>query len=118
MRRTHRAGYTLVELIIAAFIFAVGALALEATAATSLRRMQRAAQLTLAASVARSRLESLAASRCDELRSGRDTVRSVISEWTVVAASPSLWSATQTVTYPLDGATRQDSYRALGPCSP
>src|SRR5688500_18266101 len=113
MRTTHRAGFTLVELVIAAFIFAVGVLALEATAASALRRMHRSAQLALAASVARSRLESLAASRCAEIRSGGDTIRSIVSAWTAEAVAPSLRSVTQTLTYPLDGSTRQDSYRAV-----
>src|SRR5688500_8570848 len=117
MLRAQRPGFTLVELIFAAFIFAVGVLALEATAAGSLRRMQRSAQLTLAASVARSRLESLAGSRCGALHSGADTVRSVVSQWVVEAAAPSLRLVTQTVTYRLDGSERQDSYRALVPCS-
>lgn len=113
-----RSGFTLVEVVIAAFIFAVGALALEATAASSLQRMRRSAQLSLAAGIARSRLESLASSRCADLRNGSDTVRAVVSSWVVEAvASPTLRAVSQTVSYQLDGAQRQDSYRSLIPCS-
>lgn len=103
----------------AAFVFAVGVLALEATAAASLRRMRRSAQLTLATSVAKARLEMLAAARCTDMRPGTDTVRSVVSAWTV---EPETGAATrvvsQTVSYTLDGAERADSYRAVVQCSP
>lgn len=118
MQRTQRRGFSLVEVLIAAFIFAVGALALEATAASSLRRMHRSSQLTLAAGIARSRLEYLAASRCADLRSGTDTVRSMVSTWIVEpVAAPTVRAVTQTVSYQLDGAQRQDSYSSAVPCS-
>lgn len=118
MPSASRSGFTLVELVVAAFIFAVGALALEATAASSLRRIRRSAQLTLAAGVARSRLESLAGSRCADVRGGTDTVRSMVSAWVVEpVAAPTARAVTQTVTYALDGAQRQDSYSSIVPCS-
>lgn len=118
MSSISRSGFTLVEVVIAAFIFAVGALALEATAASSLRRMRRSAQLTLAAGIARSRLESLAGTRCADLRGGSDTVRSIASTWIVEpVAARALRSVIQSVSYQLDGAARRDSYRSLVPCT-
>ena len=117
--RPARSGFTLVELVIAAFIFAVGALALEATAAASLRRMRRSADLALATAVARSRMEKLAASRCDLLEGGVDTIGSVVSSWTVEpSGSPLIRAVSQTVTYRLDGAQRNDAYSSLVPCTP
>jgi prepilin-type N-terminal cleavage/methylation domain-containing protein len=118
MRSEQRSGFTLIELVIAAFIFAVGALALEATAVGSLRRMQRSADLTFAASVARSRLEALASSRCDALASGTHEVRGVVSSWTVEPTSlVSVRAVSQTVAYTLDGRPRTDIYRSMVPCS-
>jgi prepilin-type N-terminal cleavage/methylation domain-containing protein len=109
-----RSGFTLIELVIAAFIFAVGALALEATAVSSLRRMRRSATLDLAASIARSRLETLAAARCAELESGTDNVRGAVSRWTIEPTSLSyVRTVSQTVTYQLDGRQRTDSYRTM-----
>ena len=103
----------------AAFVFAVGVLALEATAMSSLRRMRRSAEMALAASTARSRLEMLAAARCAELRAGTDTVRSIISAWAIeTAAVPAARVVTQSVSYKLDGKDRTDAYRAVVPCSP
>lgn len=118
MRCACRPGFTLIEVVIAAFIFAVGALALEATAAAALRRMHRSAQLTTSASVAGSRLESLAASRCAALRGGTDTVRAVVSEWAVGPAAPLVRPVTQALTYQLDGLRRRDAYDAAVRCSP
>ncbi len=117
MRLSLRVGITLIEIVIAAFVFAVGVLAVEAATASSLRRMARSAQLALAGTIARSRLEVLASSFCDDLRSGTDTVRSVISSWTIEAtAARSIRAVSQTVTYDLDGARRTDSYRTMVRC--
>ena len=113
-----RPGFTLVEVVLAAFIFAVGVLALEAAAASSLQRMRRSSQLTLAGSVARSRLEMLAGSRCSDISGGTDTVRFIVSAWTVApVARPSLRAVTQTISYDVDGAQRQDNYVSVVPCS-
>lgn len=118
MRAGSRSGFTLIELVLAAFIFAVGVLALEATAVASLRRMRRSADLALAATVARSRMEKLAASRCDHLKGGVDTIGPVVSSWAVEqSGSPHIRAVSQTVSYHLDGATRSDSYRSLVPCT-
>jgi len=119
MRLAARPAFTLIEIVIAAFVFAVGVLALQATAASSLLRMRRSADLALAATVARSRLEALAASRCASLESGSDTVRTVVSAWVIEATGwPSLRGVTQSVSYTVDGETRTDSYRAMIACSP
>lgn len=113
-----RRGFTLIELVIAAFVFAVGVLALEAMAASSLRRMRRSAQLTLAASVARSRLEKLGAGRCVGLANGSDTVRGIVSSWALEATpNPAIRGVLQTVMYRLDGGERADTYRAMILCS-
>lgn len=114
-----RAGFTLIEVVIAAFVFAVGVLALESMAVTALRTMRRSADLNLAASVARARLERLAASRCADLQGGSDTIRSVVSTWTIQpTASAAIRAMAQTVSYTVDGTPRVDSYRSLFPCSP
>lgn len=113
-----RSGFTLIELVIAGFIFAIGVLALEATAVSSLSRMRRSADLAFATAVARSRLEALAAARCDALSSGTEEVRGFVSTWTIEpTARSSVRAVSQAVTYKLDGRTRVDTYRAMVPCS-
>lgn len=119
MRLSPRSGFTLIEMVIAAFIFAVGVLALEATAVTALRQLRRSADLSLAAAAARTRLEKLAGSRCDGLAGGVDTIGAVVSAWSIEpTAASSIRGVSQTLTYKLDGAERADSYRAMVQCSP
>lgn len=119
VRFSLRSGFALSEVLVAAFVFAVGVLALEATAASALRRMRRSSDLALAASMAQSRLETLAASRCDDVASGSDTVRGIVSSWIVEPAQePFVRGVTQTLTYTLDGAARTDVYGAMIPCAP
>src|SRR5688572_10531074 len=102
-----RAGFTLVEVVVAAFVFAVGVLALEATAVGALRGMRRSSDLSLAASVARARLEKLASSRCSDLRNGVDTIRGVVSAWSLEPPpSLSIRAVSQTVSHTVDGKAR------------
>ena len=85
-----RAGFTLVELLVAMMVFAVGMLGLAATAASVTKMMGGAKRQTIAATVAQSRLEKLRSSPCTSLVSGTDTVRGVASTWTVTAAARSV----------------------------
>lgn len=112
-----RRGFTLLEVVLAAFVFAVGVLALEAAAINALRQMRRSADLTLAADVARARLETLASSRCSAVQSGTDTVRSVVSAWTVAPAAGPVREVTQVIRYPIDGDHRTWSLRTSFRCS-
>lgn len=114
-----RRGFTLIEIIVAAFLFAVGVLALEATAVAALRGMRRSATVALVASVARARLERLAASRCADAIGGVDTTGAVISAWTVgpAAQGAATRGVTQTLTYQLDGAPRTLTLRSTFPCT-
>ena len=78
-----RAGFTLVELLVAMMVFAVGMLGLAATAATVTRLMGGATRQTIAANIAQSRLERLRSSPCGTLAAGVDTTRGVVNKWTV-----------------------------------
>lgn len=119
MLSRNRPAFALAELVIAAFVLAVGVLALEATALGALRAMRRSSDLALAASVARGRLERLAASNCADLANGADTVRGVVSTWSIEPTpAPSLHAVRQTISYAVDGKVRTDSYRSMFPCSP
>ena len=82
-----RAGFTLVELLVAMMVFAVGMLGLAATAGSVTRMMGGAKRQTLAATVAQSRLEKLRSSPCATLTSGSETVRGITNTWTVTAVA-------------------------------
>lgn len=103
-----RAGFTLVELIVAIMVFAIGMLGLAATAASVTRLMGGAKRQTIAANVAQSRLERLRSSPCATLAGGVDTTRGVVNKWTVQAVTRGV-SITDTVFY---ASTRGSGYRA------
>ena len=93
-----RAGFTLVELLVALMVFAVGMLGLAATAGSVTRMMGGAKRQTIAAAVAQSRLEKIRSSPCASLVSGSDTVRGIASTWTIRAVTRGV-SVTETVTF-------------------
>ncbi len=110
-----RAGFTLVELLVAMMMFAVGMLALASTAAGVTRMMGGATRQTLAANVAQSRLERIRSSKCSTLTSGIDTVRGVISTWTVQAVTRGV-NVTETIVYPTPKGTRTRTYNTTLSC--
>lgn len=85
-RRERRVGYTLVEIIVALFVFAIGALALAASSGIVAGAMANNAARELAARTAVSRLEMIA-SQCATATSGRETVRQIESEWVTTTGS-------------------------------
>ena len=93
-----RAGFTLVELLVAMMVFAVGMLGLAATAATVTKLMGGAKRQTIASTVAQSRMERLRSSPCASLTAGTDTSRGVVNKWTVQSVTRGV-NVTDTVTF-------------------
>ena len=110
-----RAGFTLVELMVAIMIFAVGMLGLAATAASVTRMMGGARRQTLAATAAQSRIERLRSSPCSTLTSGADTSRGIISTWTVSPVTRGV-NVTETVLYPTTRGMRSRTYNTTLSC--
>ena len=110
-----RAGFTIVELIVAMMVFAVGMLGLAATAGTVTQLMGGAKRQTLAAAVAQSRLERLRSSPCGTLTAGVDTSRGVINKWTVQAVTRGV-AFTDTVTFQSSRGVTQRVYKTTIPC--
>jgi type II secretion system protein I len=78
-----RAGFTLVELIVALMIFTIGALAMVATSANVMTLITSSKNRTLAAAVAESRFEVLRSQPCSAHKSDSTTSRGVGVNWTV-----------------------------------
>jgi type IV pilus modification protein PilV len=110
-----RAGFTLVELIVAMIVFAVGVLGLAATAASVTRLMGGASRQTIAAAIGQSRLERLRASPCSTLTNGADTTRGVVSVWTVQTVTRGV-NVTETVIFPTPAGNRTRTYKTTLPC--
>ena len=115
MRR--RAGYTLIELIVALFVFTVGGLGLVATSAVIGRELLANAVRERAGRIAASRLEILAA-ECRAATAGGETVGGISSEWSLGFPDSSRVSLIESVTYPTRRGRRTDVYRATLPCGP
>ena len=111
-----RAGFTLVELLVAMIIFAVGILGLAATAGSVTRMMGGARRQTIAAQVAQSRIERLRAAPCTALTGGTETVRGITSTWTVQSVTRGV-NITETVTFATSrGGTRSRTYNTTLSC--
>ena len=112
-----RAGYTLIELIVALLVFTVGGLGLVATSAVIGRELLSNAIRDRAGRLAASRLETLAA-ECLTATAGKEMVGGINSEWSVGFPDSSRVSLLESVTYTTRRGRRTDIYRATLPCGP
>lgn len=110
-----RAGVSLIEVVVAILVLAVGVLALAGSAAVTLRRMSDTARGTAAASVARSRAESSFSRSCAALGSGNERMPGLRSEWSIAGGAGSA-DITQRVTYPTRGGDHTDEFLTAAPC--
>ncbi len=116
IRRAVR-GFTLIELVLAIFIFSVGALGLAATTAQITRSLAATAMRERALKIASARIEELRSLSCASARSGSETVNGIVSGWTVSASGMRI-TILESVTYTLNGLGRTDTYRAFVRCRP
>jgi type IV pilus modification protein PilV len=115
-RGSARAGFTIVELLVALMIIAVGMLGLAATAGSVTRMMGGAKRQVLAATIAQTRLERLRSSPCASIVSGADTTRGIINKWTVSAVVRGV-NVTDSVTFPTSRTSKGTrAYFTTIPC--
>jgi prepilin-type N-terminal cleavage/methylation domain-containing protein len=110
----HR-GYTLIELIVALLLFAVGGLALASTSAILGRSLNTDALRERASRIATTQMEMLAAG-CRSASNGGRSYAQIQSSWTVARPSASTIDIRESVSYPSSRGLRSDSYRALMEC--
>ncbi len=79
-----RAGFTLVELMVALMVFVVGVLAVAGSSGVVMTMVGGSQRRTIAATVAESRFERLRAVPCAAHANGAATTRGVRETWTVV----------------------------------
>lgn len=114
-RRPAPRGYTLIEIVVAIFVFAVGALALAASSAFISRELVLNGRRERAARLASSRLEQIRA-ECPAARSGSERYGDILSIWSVDRDSSGVLTALESVSYPASHGARTDTYRALIAC--
>lgn len=125
MKRQHaswrdRRGVTVIELIVALAIVSIGVFGLAGGATLVTRLMGGGTVQARAATIANAHMEQFRAKSCASLSNGTDTVRSVISTWTVssISVSGSQRGATVnlTVQYPTTKGMRSQAYATVLPC--
>ena len=105
-----KAGYTLIEVIVALLVFTVGALALAASSAMIARAMATNALRERGGRVAVSRIE-LIKSECGTAASGSESVQQIQSSWSVTRSDNSRVSVIETVSYESPRGPRSQTYR-------
>jgi prepilin-type N-terminal cleavage/methylation domain-containing protein len=115
-RRATVAGYTLIEIIVALLVFAVGVLALAASSGVVIKATANNATRELATRTAVSRIETIA-SQCATASSGRETRRQMESEW-IITKDPTTTEVAESVRCPAMGRVCTASYRATIWCPP
>jgi prepilin-type N-terminal cleavage/methylation domain-containing protein len=108
-------GFTVVELIVALLLFAVGGLALASTSALIGRSLNVDVVRERAARVATRQIE-LAAASCHDAVGGRSSSRQIDSEWLVSRPSIGRVEVIEAVAYSTATRLRSDSYHALLHC--
>jgi len=120
LRLRARRGVTMVELIVALAIVAIGVFGLAGGATLVTRLMGGGTVQSRAATIANAHIEQFRAKSCSSLASGTDTVRSVITSWTVTSVSVSGTargaSISLTVQYPTTKGMRSQVYNTILPC--
>ncbi|HET7583741.1 MAG TPA: hypothetical protein VFK13_02480 [Gemmatimonadaceae bacterium] len=113
-----RAGFTIIEVIVAVMILIVGVLGLASTAAVVSRMIGSGGYQTVAANVAQSRFEKLRSTRCADLAGGKETTRRIEELWVVKQVGAQLYFAVDSITFTDLRATRHQAYRSFVACKP
>ena len=97
--RRARRGFTLVEVILAMVLLAVGLLALASGSVGVMRQMRSGNKAAVAAMVAQARMEKLRSKGCSAISSGSATTSGMSEKWTVTVAIARVNAVAETVFY-------------------
>jgi Tfp pilus assembly protein PilV len=108
-------GYTLVETVVAIFVFSIGGLALAGTSAVIGKELNANTVRERAARVAANRIELLVAA-CEVSADGDENVAGMQSSWIVSHPAPNSIAVVETVSYVTPRGPRTDQYTARMRC--
>jgi prepilin-type N-terminal cleavage/methylation domain-containing protein len=111
-----RSGLTLVEMMVAVVILAVGLLGLASTSAVITRQMGGTATQTIAANVVQTRLEWMRSVPCANITDSTATTRGVTEHWVPGATIKRVLWVTDTLKYSVGGSARTAVYTMAVPC--
>ena len=118
-RPRSRRGVSIVEMIVAIVVLAIGILGLASTAAMVARQMTGGSLRTVTATVAQARFERLNAVSCAALTAaptGTATGRGVTERWVAVAAGNGTMFLFDTLTYTTSRGTRTVGFASMRSC--
>lgn len=110
-----RGGFTLIEMIIAIIVMAIGVMGLAGTASYVAIQMGGANVQTIAATLATQVSDSLSARKCSSLVSGTKTKRGITVSWAVADSSRTRW-VTEQVQYKTKRGPRTLNYVTVVQC--
>jgi prepilin-type N-terminal cleavage/methylation domain-containing protein len=111
-----RAGWTLVEMMVAVVIMSVGLLGLVGTSAVVTRQVSGAATRSTAANVIQSRLEWMRSVPCSAIKDSTVTTRGVTEHWVPIDTVNRIVWVTDTVKFSVDGSVRTQVYTMTAQC--
>ncbi len=117
MRRHHRTGFTLVELIVAMLMLTIGLLGLAGVGAVVLKQMKGGTYQTIAASIAQSRFEQFEGDPCASIASGSATVRGMTETWTASSLGLRAKAVQVTVTFAGTSGTKKVGIHTVVACT-
>lgn len=117
-RRGARAGFTLVELIVAMLLLTIGLLALAGVGGVVLKQMSSGSYQTVATSIAQSRFEQLEGDACAAIIGGTATVRGMSEKWTVAPLGLRAKTVYDTVTVVAASGTKTIGIHTVVSCVP
>ncbi len=115
-----RAGFTIVEVVVAVMILSVGVLGLAGAAAIVTRMMGSSEMLSDASTVAAARFETLRGRRCP-ITSGAASGSGITERWTVAQLGNTgyrMYEVVDSVRYVSRDGYRSQSYRSVVQCLP
>jgi len=110
-----RHGFTVIEMIIAIIVMAVGVMGLAGTARYVAMQMGNGRTQTIAATFATKVADSLSARRCSSIVGGTQTKRGVTITWTVADSTRTKW-VTEQVQYKTKSGAKSLSYLTVIQC--
>ena len=119
-RRRRRAGFTIVEVLVAVMVLSIGVLGLAGAAAIVTRMMGSSEMQSDASTVASARFESLRGTRCP-LAAGSASGAGITERWSVSQlgnAGYRMYEVVDSVRYQNRSGQRTQAYRSVVQCLP
>jgi type IV pilus modification protein PilV len=114
--RAPRGGFTLVEMMVAVVILAIGLLGMVSTSAYVVRQMRGANQQAIAANVIQSRVERMRSVPCASIAEGKAITRGVAEHWVPRDSVNRVLRVVDTVTYAVGASRKKMAFTIMVPC--